>query len=102
MDIDFFPSAAQMLLIPAWPLYSLSALLFCKYIYRFMTSGRNNFLLLGKASTWAILCGVYIWADMTTADLMTVRSVVRLGGILWMTTDLLYFTIGFLLKRKYG
>jgi hypothetical protein len=89
------------LIVPTWPLFVLAGLQSIKYLYRFYFKP-TSYILLGKAFTWMILSGVYIWAEFTTADIITVRSVVRLGLIIWMSTDLLYFMWDTYLKRKYG
>lgn len=97
-----------MLNIPEWPLYLLAGVQSVKYVWRFWQTHTQplvptNFILLGKAFSWTILCGVYIWVAVSDTNILIERSVVRLGNILWIITDLIYFTITIMeTRRKHG
>lgn len=85
---------------PEWPLYLLAAIQAGKYFVRFRQE--RNYILLGKGLIWSMLAGVYLWAQLTQSDILTVRDVVRFGICVWMLADLTFFTIQILLDRKYG
>jgi hypothetical protein len=91
--------------VPEWPLYTLAAIQSAKYFWQFwQTRDKHiptNYILLGKSFSWALLCGVYVWASVTPANVYVVRNFVRLANILWITMDLAYFSIMTYLKRKY-
>lgn len=91
---------------PEWPLFCLAGIQAIKYFLQFWQTRAEhiptNYILLGKCFSWSLLCGVYVWASFTTADLITVRSYVRLGNLLWIVTDLTYFSITTYLRRKYN
>jgi len=95
----------MMINVPEWPLYFLASIQSIKYLWQFWQTRKENvptnYILLGKAFSWAILCGVYIWASLTTANILVVRNFVRLGNIIWILTDLTYFMMTSYLVRKY-
>jgi hypothetical protein len=91
--------------VPEWPLYVLAGVQSVKYLWQFWQTRSEhiptNYILLGKSFSWALLCSVYIWASVTTANIYIVRNVVRLANILWILMDLYYFWVVSYFKRKY-
>lgn len=92
-------------IVPESPLYILAGVLCLLYGYRFWQSRKienpTNYTLAGKAFAWGVLACLYIWAERTSADILVIRSFVRLGNLILMTVYLFFITLEIWLENKY-
>jgi hypothetical protein len=96
-----------MYIVPEWPLFFLAGIQAVKYFWQFWKTRQEhiptNYILLGKSFSWFLLGCVYLWASFQPlTNFLAVRNYVRLANILWILTDLTYFSLTTYLNRKYS
>lgn len=77
-----------MILIPAWIIALLTALVAFDNFFRFRRE--KNLLLLGKVFAWGVVAVIYLCIALDLFDIETSRALSRWGWTLVPSTELAY------------